>query len=1133
MEKYFERFLSLRKLGEGGFAEVWLVLDEKEKKDVAVKILKQCDEASKFKFKREFHILNKLKDPGIVEVYEFLQNSHILYSMEFIKGKNIRDFLFSYDWCDEGERKGPYYIHKEGLEWAFKIFYQTCVTLNYIHSQNIIHRDLKPENIFFDMEKSYVKILDFGLVKEEEFSLYKTKQDIIQGTPAYICPELIEGREIDLRADLYSLGVIFYELLTGKLPFSSNSIMLLLEAHLKEIPISPRVHNPLIPLKMEKLILNLLEKEPYKRIPFALEVAKKIKEIWENFKFGEDETVIKEGKTVAIEVAIPEQLLIVPWIGKRKEMEEIEEGIKKLSFKRGSFFLIEGEHGIGKSRLLEEIKAKGIGYGFEVYSTIGKEETPYPFYIFEKILKDISKKHKNKIKDMGGFIFKFFPELQREMSQEDLFQTLPEIDPKGEKARLFYSFYSLIENLSTDKPVIFLFDDMHLADSSSLELINHLIYNSIFSEKQLPVLFILSFISEETNLETRNLLTKYKSKGKNIILKPFSIEETQEYVKELLQSPEELPIFFISNLYNQTGGNPFFITETIRALIDAGILARKSGEYKWLIQLTEEAQRMTIALEKLQLPESIKENLKMRLKKYNEKEIITLQGAALIGKKFPFILWQKISDFKEEEILDLAEKLLKDKILKELPMEYLEFTNDQIRKLIIEEISNLRKKRFQGKIADAILMLYKEIPEDLYFSLAQNLEASDREKEARNYYLKLGEKALKVYDLVQGEEFWNKVLKFSEDKEKIIPLKKLGDIMVYKGKYKEGEDFYKSALNLIEPESEEFFEVQISLVSLFEQRGNIKEAEDMLEKIMKLLGGKNYQRIFAWSFYHKGIIEYQKGNFEESLENFKNSLHIFEDLNEVEGVLSVYGFMGAPYFSLGRPEKTEEIFQRGVLIAEKYGDFRRKLLSLSNLVSLQLNLGLFEKAEINIEEALKIAQSVGDLRLLAHLLLTKAQILKRFKDMEKGKIYAEKARELSYEISSKEIYAYSMLNISITQLEEGAIEDAENNIKEILTLCEEMGILRILPFTRFINSYINFLRGDIYFLKEMEDDFENLVEMKDPYDICDASLYLAKAYKKENLKEKAREILKEAIKIAKEKKFFHLIEKIEREMVGL
>ncbi|MEJ5165872.1 MAG: tetratricopeptide repeat protein, partial [Thermoanaerobaculia bacterium] len=913
-----------------------------------------------------------------------------------------------------------------------------------------------------------------------------------------------------------------------KLPFSAPSVMLLLEAHLKKNPTPPTIYNSLIPVEMEEVILKLLEKEPQRRFGYALEVAQRIKRILEDFRKGE--VRVRTQETVAVEVKLPEQLLKVPWTGKKEELKKLLFSIEELKKRKGKLINITGEHGSGKSRFLEEVKAKAVEEGFFVFSGQSKEEVPYPFYLFEKIAEEIFRKHRKIVGGEGELLLQFFPELQKQIGLEEGFRTLPQIDPKGEKARLFYGFYSLIKSLGEKKPVVFLFDDLQWADSSSLELLNHLIYMCLFSENPIPVLFCLSFIDEEVSQDQKNLFYKYKNRAENIFLKPFNREELQEFVQGLLYSPEPLPMSFLDSLLNQSGGNPFFVMEIIRALIDEGILKRASVGMNWVITSIREVQRATISLERLKLPDTIKENLMLRLRKYSEKEVSLLQIAAMIGKKFPFMLWKQITGSSEEELLDLAEKLLKDKIFREHPGEVLEFVNDQIRKILIEGISDLKRRRMQGRVADGILSHYKEIPEELYFTLAQNLEEAGRGQEAKPFYRKLAEKAKKVYDLPRAEDLWMRYLELSLEDERAGGFKNLGDVMAYSGRFTEAENYYRKALEVAG--EEDYFDIKIALGSLYGQKGDYRKMSEIIEEILRELEGKGKEMHLGWAYYYWGIVNYQMGKQEEALEVFKKSLEIFEKLENVEGILAVYGTMGAPYFLSGRIEEAVDILKKGLQLSENYGDFRRKLLSLTNLISLNLNLGDYEKAQNFIEEALKLSSAIGDLRIYAHILYQKGLLLKWEGNLKEGIEFLNRASSLGNEISAKEIYSNSLISLSTGFMEENNFEEALKMLKEAKNIAESSNLLILLPLINFLLFYLDFVKGDRENLENLNKTFEEIKKGGDPYDFAECSVYYSRVLKKEGNKNLAVDILQEALKVAQEKNYKSLIKRIEAELAS-
>jgi serine/threonine protein kinase len=242
-------------LGAGGMGEVYLAYDAKLKRRVALKILPAAfvlDETQIKRFEREARAVSALNHPNIVTIYDFGQADGISYIVtELIEGKTVRELI------------------KENLSLkeALSIVTQTCEALAAAHSSGIIHRDIKPENIMVRPD-GYVKVLDFGLAKLNpqaesiHISLTNyTQKGMIIGTLAYMSPEQIGDEKVDHRTDLWSLGVVLYEMLTGKNPFKDESRQATFQKILSEElpPVSPL--NDKIPVRLDRILSKALEKD--------------------------------------------------------------------------------------------------------------------------------------------------------------------------------------------------------------------------------------------------------------------------------------------------------------------------------------------------------------------------------------------------------------------------------------------------------------------------------------------------------------------------------------------------------------------------------------------------------------------------------------------------------------------------------------------------------------------------------------------------------------------------------------------------------------------------------------------------------------------------------------------------------
>ena len=223
----------------------------------------ECDPAFFSRFQREAEIGRKLDHPSVAKVLSNGDMSRVCIVMEWAEGKVLRQIL--------GEQG------KLPVERAVRIALGICDALEYIHSQGIVHRDLKPENIMVDAE-DHIKLIDFGIsASAGARRLTFSKFSSTLGTPDYISPEQVKGKRGDARCDVYALGVILYEMLTGEVPFQGPSPLAVMNDRLVNHPIPPREVNPEVTPEMQEIIYRALERDPSKRYSSASEFAKDLK----------------------------------------------------------------------------------------------------------------------------------------------------------------------------------------------------------------------------------------------------------------------------------------------------------------------------------------------------------------------------------------------------------------------------------------------------------------------------------------------------------------------------------------------------------------------------------------------------------------------------------------------------------------------------------------------------------------------------------------------------------------------------------------------------------------------------------------------------------------------------------------
>ena len=249
-------------VARSGMASIFRGTDVRNNREVAIKVPHEEMEADPIlfdRFKREEEIGKKLDHPGVVRVFDDEERSRRYMVLEWVEGRLLRQIL-------NEQKKLP-------TERAIRITLGLCDALDYIHSQGVVHRDLKPENIMVG-PNDQVKLIDFGIAANAgSRRLTFAKLTEAMGTPDYISPEQVKGKRGDARSDVYSLGIMFYEMLTGKVPFTGPNPFVIMNERLLNDPIPPREVNPEVSPQLQEIIYRALERDPNKRYPNAHEFA--------------------------------------------------------------------------------------------------------------------------------------------------------------------------------------------------------------------------------------------------------------------------------------------------------------------------------------------------------------------------------------------------------------------------------------------------------------------------------------------------------------------------------------------------------------------------------------------------------------------------------------------------------------------------------------------------------------------------------------------------------------------------------------------------------------------------------------------------------------------------------------------
>tara|TARA_B100001750_G_scaffold152915_2_gene122593 strand:- start:239 stop:1393 length:1155 start_codon:yes stop_codon:yes gene_type:complete len=276
------QFRIVERIGSGGMGAVYKAEQPQMNRHVAIKILHSRYLSRKdlvSRFRREARAMSHLSHPNTARVFMYgqLEDGACYFVMEYLEGRNLAQLV---------RRDGPMDPKR-----AMHVMAQVCGALDEAHRAGIIHRDLKPENVFLTNQggiDDYPKVLDFGLAKVTEKqmrpgSMILTREGMVFGTPEFMSPEQARGKTLDPRSDIYSLGVILYELLSGKLPFEARQPIEFIQLHVNEppIPLSERMKDRELPAGLEAAVMKALEKDPDDRYTTAAEFAQALEAVAE------------------------------------------------------------------------------------------------------------------------------------------------------------------------------------------------------------------------------------------------------------------------------------------------------------------------------------------------------------------------------------------------------------------------------------------------------------------------------------------------------------------------------------------------------------------------------------------------------------------------------------------------------------------------------------------------------------------------------------------------------------------------------------------------------------------------------------------------------------------------------------
>ncbi len=728
------RYEVKRFLGEGGKKMVYLAHDNLLDRDVAFALIKTegLDVIGLTRINREAQAMGRLgSHPHIVTVFDLGDHDGQPFMVtELMSGGDVEGMLE-----DAAE-------HRLSLEQAVSIASETCRGLEFAHSKGIVHRDLKPGNVWLTGD-GVAKIGDFGLAVASDRSRL-TQEGMMVGTVSYMPPEQAMGGEVTQRADLYSLGAMLYEMVTGRPPFLGDDSVSIIGQHINTPPVSPTWHNGNCPRPLEALILRLLAKNPEERPGSASDVLTVLDGLGTEVSLEAPAVVgaeTSEGRTNALD-SVAQGV----FVGRQQEMGELKAALEDTLSGRGRMMTLVGEPGIGKTRTSQELATYAGLRGVKVlWGRCYEEQGVPPYWPWVQAIRSyVRDADPEKLStEMGAGAADIAEVVSDVKTQLPGLQPAPQLEPEQARFRLFDSITAFLKSASQSRPLMIILDDLHWADKPSLLLLQFVVRELSNGRILLVGTYRDMELSRQHPLaESLGELTRERA-FQRVLLRGLSQEDVGRFIEVAAGvQPEDA---LVNAVYTQTEGNPLFVTEVVRLLVQEGQLGqaqRTSGRQteSWTVRI----------------PEGVREVIGRRLNRMSERCNDTLTMASIVGREFEFSqLKALVEDLSEDMLLDVLEEALAARVIEEMPdsIGRYQFTHALLQETLMDELSLTRRVRLHARIAESLEAMYgddaESHAEELVFHFEQAQAILGTEKLVK-YSVSAGDAALSTWAIEEG-----------------------------------------------------------------------------------------------------------------------------------------------------------------------------------------------------------------------------------------------------------------------------------------------------------------------------------------------------------------------------------------------
>ena len=687
-------YQTLAQLGASPRARVYAGERVADGAAVVAKVFDIDDEDTEARVAHEFGLLRGLELPGVVRALSLERSGEqLVLLLERIAGSNLAEHA--------GGRALP------ALEVA-RIGAEVAAILARVHARNIVHRDIKPSNLLVEEQGGSMVLADFGisvLVEAEHRHLYDSR--LLQGTLPYLSPEQTgrTKRKVDARSDLYSLGVTLYQLATGQLPFTGESALELIHAHLAVEPASPAKLRPQLPERLAAIILRLLAKAPEQRYQTAEGLRVDLERVLDALAAGAEIPPFELGADDRVQrLQLPARLY-----GRKRELEALGRELN-LAYERERprVTLLAGGPGLGKSALISELEAPLLALGGQLGRgkfEQGGRARPYEAFIqafgaiFERTLtlpqaslEQLAEQLRESLGGLASVLVELIPALGLVIGEQP---PAPDLGPEQARNRIGLAFVRLCGALASEVPLLLVLDDMQWADRASLALLPELAKDTRCG----GVMLLVAYRDHELDAghplsEMLARLGDPNSDEGPTQLQLHALERAQliELLADTLgRAPAELDEL-AELVARKTGGAPLFVGQFLAYLAERSLLRPSSSGWSWELE----------SIARAGIPDDVLGVMTAKLDGLEASERKLLEFSACMGTRFELGLLAAAMKLERSELLASAFELEAGGLI-DAAAEGFRFVHERVREAALSELEPEQRREIHAAIGAALV----------------------------------------------------------------------------------------------------------------------------------------------------------------------------------------------------------------------------------------------------------------------------------------------------------------------------------------------------------------------------------------------------------------------------------------------